>query len=73
MQQVLCSDCPKCGHENYVNSGTSHKNNSEADTFTVKCRGCHESYDTSGEDMVFRDKSETEIARMGPVTTGSWV
>ena len=72
-EQVICSACPNCGHENGVNPPTSHKDLKHLDIYTITCRACSESYDVTSDDLVLRDKTSAEIAHMGLVTTVSWV
>jgi hypothetical protein len=66
---ATCSDCPKCGRENLINTGTSHID-PHSNACIVTCKHCGHVY--KDDDLVLREKTAEEIARNQPVTTVSW-
>jgi transcription elongation factor Elf1 len=74
MAQVVCSDCPNCNHENWVNLGSHEDLKQLPDIRSITCGGCFRSYQTTSEDFVLREKAEDEIAaHRGLFTSISWV
>jgi hypothetical protein len=72
MANVPCFDCPDCGKEHVIVRHQRRRDPKRPDIFAVVAC-CFRSHDVTSDDIVLREKSEAEIASLGPVFSGSWV
>ena len=68
MAHVACFDCPDCGKEHVIGANRDSK---RPDIYTVAC--CSHSHHVTIDNTTLRDKSDAEIATLGPVISSSWV
>jgi sarcosine oxidase delta subunit len=74
MQRVLCSDCPECHREIFVNLGASHSAASRPEDalYRIHCDACGRYFDVHRDELSPREKTEAEIEARQPVTTFAW-
>jgi hypothetical protein len=69
MANVYCFDWENCGKDHVI--GAFHKDPKHPGVYMITC--CSGSHEVISEDLIVREKSDAEIAVLGPVTSGSWV